>query len=178
VTWTATGGTITSNGTYTAGTTWGTYQVKATSTADPTVSGLANVNVGMIGVWRAQATLVTTRGADTTGPITLPGYWELSFVPDGGQVRAELAFPDELPEAVRFFDQLVGPGSGNSFVGQGIAFHNERRAGAPRLDWPASGGTFKATAADVHTASGTWSISVTGTDGKTYSTTYTFDMHR
>src|SRR6185295_18666562 len=46
VTWTATGGTISSSGLYTAGTTPGTFSVTATSMLDPTKSASSTVTVG------------------------------------------------------------------------------------------------------------------------------------
>jgi hypothetical protein len=45
VSWTATGGTITSNGFYTAGSTPGTYQVTATSSAQPSLTATAVVQI-------------------------------------------------------------------------------------------------------------------------------------
>ena len=49
VTWTATGGTVSSSGFYTAPATAGTYTVKATSVADTSKSASATVNVSTIG---------------------------------------------------------------------------------------------------------------------------------
>jgi hypothetical protein len=49
VTWSATGGTITSDGLYTAGQTLGEFTVTATSVADPTKSGTATVTITAAG---------------------------------------------------------------------------------------------------------------------------------
>jgi len=50
VTWSTTGGTISASGLYHAGETAGTYMVKATSVADPTISAVVQVTVNAISV--------------------------------------------------------------------------------------------------------------------------------
>jgi len=65
VTWTATGGSVTSNGLYQAGSSAGTFKVTATSVADPTVSTSATVNITAIKV------TVTPNGATAVAGSTV-----------------------------------------------------------------------------------------------------------
>jgi hypothetical protein len=68
VTWTATGGTVTTTGIYTAGLVAGTYEVKATSDADPTKFATASITIGSGGTVnelevRGTVQVVTRRSA-------------------------------------------------------------------------------------------------------------------
>lgn len=65
VTWTATGGSITSSGLYRAGSSAGTFKVTATSEADPTVSASATVNISAVKV------TVTPNGATAVAGSTV-----------------------------------------------------------------------------------------------------------
>lgn len=79
VTWTATGGTVSTSGLYTAPATAGTYTVKATSAADTTKSASATVTVtASTGSTLLEAFESGSKTAYTNGNVTLStGSWAL-----------------------------------------------------------------------------------------------------
>jgi hypothetical protein len=78
VTWTATGGTITSAGLYTAGQTAGSFQVKATSAADPTKFATAAITITAappVGITVSPQNVTLAPGATQTFTANLPVTW-------------------------------------------------------------------------------------------------------
>jgi Zn-dependent metalloprotease len=80
VTWTATGGTVSTSGLYTAPATAGTYTVKATSAADTTKSASATVTVSTsTGTTLAEGFEAGTKTAYAAGSVTFTtGSWTLT----------------------------------------------------------------------------------------------------
>jgi hypothetical protein len=79
VDWTATGGSITQTGLYTAGSSAGTFTVTATSVEDPTVSASATVTIAAspcyVGHWTVT---VTSRSPNISPTAVLPGEFTIS----------------------------------------------------------------------------------------------------
>jgi hypothetical protein len=73
VTWTASGGTITSSGLYTAPTATGSYTVTATSVGDTSASASSTVNVSAIAVTLLPDTFTVTTGRNRTLTATVTG---------------------------------------------------------------------------------------------------------
>jgi hypothetical protein len=75
VTWTATGGTISSSGLYTAGTAAGSYSVTAKSLADPTKMASAAVTVNAIAVTVSPASATMQTGQTQQFTANVPVTW-------------------------------------------------------------------------------------------------------
>lgn len=93
VTWTATGGTVSTSGLYTAPTTTGTYTVKATSAADTTKSATATVTVTpaagvSVAITPATATIQTGATQQFTASVTGSTNTAVTWTATGGTVSA------------------------------------------------------------------------------------------
>ncbi|MBJ6762486.1 hypothetical protein JGU66_17075 [Myxococcaceae bacterium JPH2] len=102
VTWTvqegASGGTITTDGDYTAPLTGGTYHVIATSVADATVSDTATITVKQVAVSVAPTSATVDQGevktftADVTGSSNLAVNWTVQEGAAGGSITSTGAY--------------------------------------------------------------------------------------
>ena len=90
VTWTATGGTISVTGIYTAGATAGNFIVTATSAADPTKSATATVTVQpvQVSVSPASATLQPGQTQQFTATVTGTSNTAVTWTATGGTITA------------------------------------------------------------------------------------------
>lgn len=89
VTWSATGGTISTSGSYTAPSTAGTYTVKATSTASTSSSGTATVTVVAAPVTTITATTPVTAGATSlTASVPSQSGSTYAWTITGGTITA------------------------------------------------------------------------------------------
>ncbi len=88
VTWTATGGTVTTSGLYTAPTSTGTYTVTATSSADPTKSASATVTVTQVSVSLSPGTASIQTGAQQQFTASVSGTTNtgVTWTTSGGTV--------------------------------------------------------------------------------------------
>ena len=91
VTWSATGGTLSSTGLYTAPSTAGTYTVKATSAADPTTSASASVSVSApatvsVSVAPTSTTTTTNGTAQFTATVSGSTNTAVTWSATGGTV--------------------------------------------------------------------------------------------
>jgi hypothetical protein len=124
VTWTATGGTITGGGVYTAGQTAGVYQVKATSVGNPLKSGTAQVTIeanSVLRSWKFDSDLDGWTG----GTAGAPGdeNWGTVFrISRSGNGMAKL-------------DGTGSPGTPNSWIFQSVTLP----ASAQSLQFDVSG---------------------------------------
>lgn len=126
VTWSATGGNISSNGMYSAGSTSGSYSVKATSAADTTKSAVAMVSISAAG----------TSSASLWPPGTVPGIVDAG---DGGAVELGVQFTSSTAGSitgVKFYKSPNNTGThiGNLWSGSGsllasATFTNESASG-------------------------------------------------
>jgi hypothetical protein len=88
VTWTATGGTITSAGVYTAGAAAGTFAVTATSVADPSRSGSASVTIQPVQI-QINPTTATMQPGQTkqfTATVTGTSNTAVTWTATGGMI--------------------------------------------------------------------------------------------
>lgn len=126
VTWSATGGSISSSGLYTASSAAGIYTVKATSVADTTKFGLAMVSISAL----------TASSASLWTPGTLPGTVDSG---DGNPVELGVEFTSSTTGAItglRFYKSSNNTGThvGNLWTSSGAllasaTFTNESASG-------------------------------------------------
>jgi hypothetical protein len=174
VTWSATGGTISSTGLFTAGSTSGSYTVTATSVANPSTRGQA---AGTI----VQPTSSGFRPGSFSGTVRLVGF---AFTAPAsaiverlldGRYRVTL---DMDGDATNRFNVLEGTASGNTFQGTGVEHEACGLRGCFTND---ASGTLTATLDGTHFL-GTHKtlFPVTAGDGTvTYSEhVYIFDLNR
>ncbi len=91
VTWSTTGGTVSSSGVYTAPTTGGTYTVTATSVADATKSASATVTVSSsvaVSVSPSSASLLTGGTQQFTGTVTGSTNTSINWSTTGGTISS------------------------------------------------------------------------------------------
>ena len=91
VTWTATGGTVSTTGLYTAGTTAGTFTVKAASAQDSTKSASATITITIpqpvgVGISPANATLFPSGTQQFTATVTNASNTAVTWAATGGAV--------------------------------------------------------------------------------------------
>lgn len=128
VTWSATGGSVSSSGLYTAPSTAGTYTVKATSAADSTESASATVTVSA----PVQQTVTLTWGASTS---SVSGYNVYRSTVSGGPYTK---INTVLEAATDYVDNTVQSGTTYFYVvtsvnssGVESAYSNQATAGIP-----------------------------------------------
>ena len=133
VTWSATGGTISSTGRYTAPATAGSYMVKATSTADTSVSALATVTVSAPVQHTATLTWAASTGGSDSNPVSGYNVYR-GTVPGGPYTKINTA----LEAATAYADSTVASGTTYYYVvtavdsaGMESAYSNEAGAAIP-----------------------------------------------
>jgi hypothetical protein len=182
VTWSATGGTITTSGLYTAGDSPGTYTVTATSVTNASEHATGRITVqepvtisALVGRWEGSATITVPLGIGSS----TEELWQAQFIQpqDNGLATVYLVRPlDRWPFLL--WDTLVGTYSGNSFSGHAIAYRDTFRPTGAGIEIPDSGATFSATATDRSSLVGTYKRPAGLVGGSPAFMTIIFDMHR
>ncbi len=121
VTWSASAGTITTSGLYTAPNTAGTYTVTATSAADPTKSASATVTVSAASVCTTGTTTWTGYALETSETASFTASFDVT--PQASATDADIALSQNVPAAYTDLAAIVRFNSfGNIDVRNGSAY--------------------------------------------------------